>query len=168
MVVHKPKKRFMELAIKEAIDGNRKLGKYPIGAIIIKGSKVVAKSCNGLPSNIDPTAHAEIIAIKKAAKKLGSRYLDDCILYTTNEPCAMCSGAMVWANMKGLVFGASVQDMKKFWKLRRDKKTSGRKFIFVSAERVLEDSEPKITITKNFMRKECLKLFDLYDPDLRR
>jgi tRNA(Arg) A34 adenosine deaminase TadA len=165
---YKPKKKFMKLAIKEAINGNKKGGKYPIGAVIVKGNRVIAKSCNGLPSNIDPTAHAEIIAIKKAAKKLSSRYLDDCILYTTNEPCAMCSGAMVWANMNGLVFGASVQDMKKFWKPRRDKKTSGRKFIFIPAEKVLEDSEPKITITKNFMRGECLKLFNLYDPDIRR
>ena len=116
--MYKPKKKFMKLAIEEAMKGNKKYGKYPMGAVVVKENKVIAKSYNGFPGNKDPTAHAEILAIKKAAKKLKTRYLNDCILYSTNEPCAMCSGATVWANMKGIVFGASVNDLESFWKKR--------------------------------------------------
>lgn len=166
--MYEPKKKFMQLAIDEATKGNKIKGKYPIGAIIVKGDKVIAKSSNGLPNNVDPTAHAEVLVIRKAAKKLGTRYLTDCILYTTNEPCAMCSGSMVWANMVGVVFGASVKDLENFWKEKRKERIQRRKFIFLSSKSVLGRSNPKMFIVKNFMRKECLDLFDLYDPDLRR
>jgi len=90
-----PKKNFMESAIREAIQGNKRFGKYPMGAVVVKNNEIISRSYNGLPNSIDPTAHAEILAIKKASKKLKTRYLDDCILYTTNEPCAMCAGATV-------------------------------------------------------------------------
>lgn len=163
-----PRREFMEIAINEAIRGNKKFGKYPMGAVVVKGNKIISRSYNGLPDDIDPTAHAEILAIKKAAKKLGTRFLGDCILYTTNEPCAMCAGATVWANMKGIVFGANVTDLENFWKGRRDENTSKRKFIFNPVKSVLKGCKPKPVIIKNFMRKECLKLFELYDKDLRR
>jgi tRNA(Arg) A34 adenosine deaminase TadA len=159
---YKPKKKFMNLAIKEARDGNKKYGKYPIGAIVVKDNKVISKSPNGLPDNVDPTAHAEVLSIRKAAKKLKSRYLNDCVLYTTNEPCAMCSGAAVWANMKGVVYGANVRDLEKFWKKRRTSK-SERKFIFVPISKSIKGVKPKLFIKGNFVRKECLKLFELYD-----
>ncbi len=149
----------MQLAIKEAIEGNKK---YPIGAVVVKGNKVIAKSYNGLPSNLDPTAHAEILAIKKAAKKLKTRYLDDCILYTTHEPCSMCAGAAVWANMKAIVFGTNVKDMKNFWKPKIGKIKSKRKFIFIPTKDSIKDCKPPMIIKKNFMRDECLKLFELY------
>ncbi len=165
--MYKPEKRFMRLAIDEAKKGN-KSGKYPIGAVIVKDGKVVASSFNGLPGDIDPTVHAEILAIRKAAVKLKTRYLDDCILYTTNEPCAMCAGAAVWANMRGIVFGASVKDLEKFWKMRRDEKTSKRNFVFVHAKKIISGVKPKMFLVENFMREECLELFDLYEAGLRR
>jgi len=158
----------MESAINEAIRGNKELGKYPMGAVVIKGNKIISKSCNGLPNNLDPTAHAEVLVIRKAAKKLGTRDLNDCILYTTSEPCAMCAGSVVWANMAGIVFGTNVIDLEKFWKKRRNENTSERKFIFNPVISVLKGCKPKPIIIKNFMRKECLKLFELYDKDLRR
>jgi tRNA(Arg) A34 adenosine deaminase TadA len=164
---HIPDKKFMESAINNAILGNRS-GKYPIAAIVVKDNKIISKSYNGLPDNLDPTAHAEMLAMKKAAKKLNSRNLSGCILYSTNEPCAMCSAAVVWANMDGIVFGANVHDLENFWKKRRDEKTSKRKFIFIKSEDIISKSKPRIFIKKDFMRKECLKLFDLYDKDLRR
>ncbi|MBR9701979.1 nucleoside deaminase [Candidatus Pacearchaeota archaeon] len=165
---YKPKNKFMKLAIEEARRGNKEFGKYPMGAVIVKGDKVIAKSYNGLPNNDDPTAHAEILAMKKAAKKLKTRYLDDCVLYTTNEPCAMCSGETVWANMKGIVFGASVEDLENFWKKRRNEKTSTRRFIFVKAKEVVGEAKPKMFVIGKFMRKECLELMKLYDKDLKR
>ncbi|MEK6935739.1 MAG: deaminase [Nanoarchaeota archaeon] len=64
--MYKPNKTFMRLAIEEAIKGNLEYGKYPLGAVIIKDNEVIAKSYNGLPNNKDPTAHAEILAIKEA------------------------------------------------------------------------------------------------------
>jgi len=158
----------MQAAINEAIKGNKKFGKYPIGALIVKDNKIISRSYNGLPDNIDPTAHAEILAIRKAAKKLGSRYLEECTLYTTNEPCAMCSGAIVWANMKGIVFGANVKDLDNFWKKRRNENTSKRKFIFNPVDSVLKRYKPKPIIIRNFMRKKCLRLFELYDRNLKR
>lgn len=166
--MYQPEKRFMLLAIEEAIKGNRNLGKYPIGAVVVKNSEVVASGCNGLPENEDPTAHAEILAIREAAKKLKTRYLDDCVLYTTNEPCAMCAGAVVWANMRGIVFGASVKDLENFWKARRDEKTSKRNFVFLPCEKIISKVRPKMFLVEKFMRKECLELFELYGKDLRR
>jgi len=165
---YNPKKSFMQLAIKEAIKGNKKKGKYPIGAVVVKGGKVISSSFNDLPNSTDPTAHAEILAIKKAARKLGTRYLNGCVLYSTNEPCPMCTGSVVWANMIGIVYGASVKDLEKFWKKRRNVKTSRRNFVFIPAEKITAKCSPKIFVVKNFMRKECLKLFELYDRDLRR
>lgn len=162
-----PKKKFMQLAIEEAIKGNKK-GKYPMGAVVVKGDKVISKSENGLPNNIDPTAHAEVLAIRKAAKKVGTRYLNDCILYATNEPCIMCSGALVWSNMRGLVFGASVKDLENFWKKRRNPGKSKRNFIFISTKSILSKCAPKIFVKSGFMRKECIDLFKLYEKDLRR
>jgi len=166
--MYKPKKRFMQLAINEAIKGNKKYEKYPMGAVVVKGNKIISKSYNGLPNNKDPIAHAEILAIKLAAKKLKTRYLDGCVLYTTNEPCAMCSGAMVWSNMDGLVFGATTKDLENFWKKRRSEQTSKRKFIFIKAGDILKKSKPKIFVISGFLRSQCLKLFSLYDPNLRR
>jgi len=160
-------KKFMQLAIEEAVKGNKK-GKYPIGAVVVKDGKVIAKSGNGLPNNIDPTAHAEVLAIRKAAKKLGTRYLNDCILYATNEPCIMCSGALVWSNMRGLVFGARVKDLYNFWKKRRNPEKTNRNFIFIPAKKVLSKCTPKIFIKEGFMRKECVELFKLYEKDLKR
>lgn len=164
----KPEKRFMLLTIEEAIKGNKKFGKYPMGAVVVRNGEVVASSCNGLPENEDPTAHAEVLAIRGAAKKLKTRYLDDCVLYTTNEPCAMCAGAAVWANMRGIVFGASVKDLEDFWKARREEKTSRRNFVFLPCEKIISKVRPKMFLVKGFMRKECLELFELYDKDLRR
>ena len=129
---------------------------------VVKDNKVIAKSCNGLPNNLDPTAHAEMIAIRDAAKKLKSRYLNDYILYTTNEPCVMCVGAAVWANMKGIVFGARIKDLEDFWKKRRNPKST-RKFIYISSKVILKNCRPKMHVKGNFMREKCLKLFDLYE-----
>ena len=165
---YKPKEKFMMTAIEEAKSGSKKLRKYPIGAVVVKGNKIISRSYNGLPNNLDPTAHAEILAIKMAAQKLKTRNLSDCVLYSTNEPCAMCSGAVVWANMGSIVFGASVKDLEKFWSRRRDKNSSKRRFIFVKSKKIVGKARPKIFVYGKFMRAECLKLFDLYDSQLRR
>lgn len=166
--MYKPNKTFMRLAIEEAIKGNLEYGKYPLGAVIIKDNEVIAKSYNGLPNNKDPTAHAEILAIKEATKNLKTRYLDGCILYSTNEPCVMCSGAIIWSNLEGVVYGANVNDLKRLWKRKGDDKDPQKRIIFIQAKSILEKSKPKTFVIGNFMREECLRLFRLYDKDFKR
>ncbi len=79
----------------------------PVGAVVVKDGAVVARAHNARERGADPTAHAEILAIRRAAKRLGSWRLDGCTLYVTLEPCAMCAGAIVLARLPRLVYGAS-------------------------------------------------------------
>ena len=153
----------MKLAIEEAKAGNRALGEYPFGAVVVKGDKVIAKSRNRVGVGPDPTAHAEVGAIRNAAKKLKTRYLRGCVLYSTTEPCAMCTSAVVWANMEGIVFGASLKDLDDFWfKVKgAPKRSSWRKTLHIPSSKVLSKVYPKMFLVKNFMRKECKELYKL-------
>ncbi|MFI5180136.1 MAG: tRNA adenosine(34) deaminase TadA [Thermoanaerobaculia bacterium] len=81
-------------------------GDVPVGAVVVKNGAVIARAQNRREADGDPTAHAEVIAIRKAARKLGSWRLDGCTLYVTLEPCAMCAGAIVLSRIPRLVFGA--------------------------------------------------------------
>ena len=79
----------------------------PVGAVVVKDGAVLSRARNAREKGADPTAHAELVAIRKAAKKLGSWRLDGCTLYVTLEPCAMCAGAIVLARLPRLVYGAA-------------------------------------------------------------
>ena len=96
---------WMRQALDLAADAARK-GEVPVGAVIVSGGQVIGRGINGLESDQDPTAHAEMQAIRQAAAALGSRRLLDTALYVTLEPCAMCAGAVVLARIPRLVFGA--------------------------------------------------------------
>jgi tRNA(adenine34) deaminase len=96
---------FMSRALELAREA-RTAGEVPVGAVLVKDDKIVAEGFNRPISSHDPTAHAEIVAIRAAADKLGTYRLLDTTLYVTLEPCAMCAGAMVHARIKNLVFGA--------------------------------------------------------------
>ena len=82
------------------------LGEIPIGAIIVHHGKIIGKGYNQTEMLQDPAAHAEMIAISAACSTLQNKYLKDCTMYVTLEPCAMCSGAMVWAKLSTVVFAA--------------------------------------------------------------
>ena len=82
-------------------------GDVPVGAVVVRDGVVIARGRNARERDGDPTAHAEIVAIRRAAKKLGSWRLEGCTLYVTLEPCAMCAGAMVLARLPRLVYGAT-------------------------------------------------------------
>jgi len=97
--------KFMRAALAEARKGFSE-DEVPVGAVVVVDGKIVARAHNLRESLIDPTAHAEILAIKKAAKKLGGWRLNRATLYTTLEPCPMCAGAIVHARVKELVYGA--------------------------------------------------------------
>jgi tRNA(adenine34) deaminase len=96
--------------MREALSAARRAPAHrdvPVGAIVVKGGEVIARARNRREAEGDPTAHAEVIAIRRAAKKLGSWRLDGCTLYVTLEPCAMCAGAIVLARLPRLVYGAA-------------------------------------------------------------
>lgn len=82
------------------------LGEVPIGAVVVLNEKIIGQGFNQTETTQDPTAHAEIIAIREASRHIGNARLNDATLYVTIEPCAMCAGASVWARVKEVVFGA--------------------------------------------------------------
>lgn len=100
---------FLKLAIELAKE-NVKNGGGPFGAVIVKDGQIIAKGTNRVTSNNDPTAHAEIVAIRQACDKLNDFQLTDCIIYSSCEPCPMCLGAIYWARPKKLVFAANKFD----------------------------------------------------------
>jgi tRNA(Arg) A34 adenosine deaminase TadA len=97
---------FMDLALKTAENAG-KLGEVPIGCVIVRGYEVIATAGNRTLADHDPTAHAEIIALREAAQKIGSERLVDCDLYVTLEPCTMCAGAISFARVRRLYYGAA-------------------------------------------------------------
>ena len=97
---------YMAEAFKEAQKA-RKKGEAPIGAVIVKNGRIIARGHNEKELKHDPTLHAEIAAIRKAAKKLGTWRLTDCDMYITLEPCTMCAGAIIQARLRNLYIGTS-------------------------------------------------------------
>ena len=148
----------MKLAIEEAKKA-RKSGDYPIGAVIVSGGTVLVSTGNKSKKKKDATQHAEIAAIQSASKLYGRKQLEKSIMYTTNEPCVMCMGAIIYARMKGLIFGARIQDMKKH-KSETGSKHSWRT-ININTQTILGKSEHDLQLVGDFMRKECQELFFL-------
>ncbi len=130
--------RFMREALKEAQKAAEK-DEVPIGAVIVCQNQIIARAHNLTETLNDPTAHAEMQAITAAANYLGGKYLDQCTLYVTIEPCPMCAGALYWSQLGRLVFGAS--DSKRGFRL-------------------IEKSilHPKTIITSGVVNEECSKL----------
>ena len=106
------KKDFMKLAIDLSIENIDK-GGGPFGAVIVKDNKVIAASGNSVTNDLDPTAHAEVNAIRKAAKVLGNFDLSGCEIYASCEPCPMCLGAIYWARINKLYFANTKVDADK-------------------------------------------------------
>ncbi len=105
MSTHFGDEYFMRLAIEEALVAARE-GEVPIGAVVVCNDKVIARAHNRSEALLDSTAHAEIMAITSAQNHLGAKYLSDCTIYITIEPCVMCAGAIRWARPARVVWGA--------------------------------------------------------------
>ena len=96
---------YMQEALKEA-NAAAAEGEVPIGAVIVRGGEIIARAHNRTEQAKDPTAHAEILAIREAAARLGGWRLPGCSMYVTVEPCSMCAGAIVWSRIERLYIGA--------------------------------------------------------------
>ena len=100
----------MRDAIRLSVEGVRSGKGGPFGCVIVRGGKVVARGSNQVTSTCDPTAHAEVVAIREACKALGTFQLADCVLYTSCEPCPMCLAAIYWARIPDVYYGNSRED----------------------------------------------------------
>lgn len=96
---------FMYEALKQAVKAQKE-DEVPVGAVIVRGEQIIARAYNQVELLKDPTAHAEMIAITQAANTIQEKWLNDCILYVTLEPCSMCAGALVLARIGRICFGA--------------------------------------------------------------
>ncbi len=125
---------FMRIAFNEAITAFER-DEIPVGAVIVCNNKIIAKAHNLTETLTDVTAHAEMQAITSAANYLGGKYLQDCTLYVTLEPCVMCGGALYWSQISKVVYGAS--DEKRGFKAK------------------IGELHPKTEIVSGIMEDEC-------------
>ncbi|MEG0187040.1 nucleoside deaminase [Algoriella sp.] len=125
---------FMRIALNEATTAFER-DEIPVGAIIVTNNKIIAKAHNLTETLTDVTAHAEMQAITSAANYLGGKYLQDCTLYVTLEPCVMCGGALYWSQISKVVYGAS--DEKRGFKAK------------------IGELHPKTEIVSGIMEDEC-------------
>lgn len=105
--------KWMRVAYEEATLGMLENDGGPFGAVIVKDDKIISKAHNKVLKTNDPTAHAEVNAIRDASKTLSRFDLSDCVLYTTCKPCPMCLGAIFWARIKTVYYGATDEDAQK-------------------------------------------------------
>jgi guanine deaminase len=139
---------FMKKAIQCAVD-NIDNGGGPFGAVIVKDGQIIAETGNSVTKTNDPTAHAEVNAIRMAAKKLGTFDLSGCEIYSSCEPCPMCLGAIYWARLDKLYFAGT----------KTDAKDAGFDDSFIYDELELNYTERSLK-TEHFMQKEALEAFD--------
>lgn len=141
------KKAFMQRAL-DLARSNIKTGNGPFGAVIVKGDKLIAEAANSVTLSNDPTAHAEVNAIRKAAQTLGSFDLSGCEIYASCEPCPMCLGAIYWARIDTLYFASS----------RMEADAAGFSDAFIYEEMARPFQERDIP-TRQMMQKEAQVVF---------
>jgi tRNA(Arg) A34 adenosine deaminase TadA len=127
-------------------------GGGPFGAVVVKDGKIISEACNMVVLKNDPTAHAEVLAIREAASVLGSHELHDCIIYSSCEPCPMCLGAIYWSGIKKVVYGCD----------RRDAEKAGFSDKLIYEEIRLNPEERKITFIRlsDTGGEEVFKIWD--------
>ncbi|WP_296321210.1 nucleoside deaminase [Treponema sp. UBA3813] len=140
---------YMDEALKEAYEGINNNHGGPFGSVIVKDGKIVGRGHNQVLSKHDPTCHGEMEAIRDACKNLKSHDLSGCELYTTAEPCPMCLGGILWANIRKVFYGCRISDTDKIG-FRDDK-------FYKNFE-----SKGGECTTEEFEREKCLTLFDDY------
>lgn len=134
--------RYMQLALAEAQKAFA-MGEVPVGCVIVANGQIVGRGHNLTETLADVTAHAEMQAITAAANTLGGKYLSQCMLYVTVEPCVMCAGAIGWAQIKRVVYGASDE----------------KRGFTVFAPKALHS---KCTVSSGILETECRELMQLF------
>lgn len=152
-----PRRKFMLEAIRQA-ELAQKAGDYAVGAVLVKNGKIISACANRSKRDESPIAHAEVLVIIEASKIFKKRHLTDCILYVTHEPCPMCTSVIVWARLKGVVYGDRYSDMKKYRERKANQYWLWRT-IDIPCEEIIRKSTEKVEIVKDFTRKECINLF---------
>ena len=147
------KEYYMRQALKEAEKAYKKL-EIPVGAIIVKDGKIIARAHNQKETKTDTTKHAEIVAIQKASKKLNSWRLLDCEMYVTLEPCVMCAGAIINARIKKVCIGTM------------DEKTGAAGSVL----NLFEDYKfnHKVEVEKGILKQECEEILKKFFRELRK
>lgn len=138
---------FMQQALKEAQNALYK-DEIPVGAVVVCNKQIISRAHNQTETLNDVTAHAEILAITAATEYLGGKYLNECTLYVTLEPCAMCAGALSWSQIKNIVFGAP------------DEKRGFLKYIPPIIH-------PKTKIKSGVLENECSEIIKLFFKNKR-
>ena len=139
--------RYMKEAFRQA-QLAYEMGEVPVGAVVVAKNQIIARAHNQVELLNDPTAHAEILAITAAAEFLGNKYLEDCTMYVTLEPCIMCAGAMNWAQIDTIYYGASDE----------------QKGFTLIGKNILH---PKTKINTGIMANECQQLLKDFFRKLR-
>jgi guanine deaminase len=146
------KEEFMQRAVELSLKGSSEGKGGPFGAVIVKNGKIVGEAYNQVTSTNDPTAHAEVMAIRDACKNLDTFDLTDCEVYTSCEPCPMCLGAIYWSRAKKIYYANT----------REDAKNTGFDDSFIYDEIPLPLSERKIEM-EQISQKEAFKAFELWE-----
>ena len=144
-----PEIRFMQEALQEAYEGIKAGDGGPFGCVIVKDGLIVGRGHNQVILKNDPTCHGEMEAIRDACTALGTFDLAGCVLYTTAEPCPMCLGAILWANIRQVYFGCNRED------------SAGIGFRDEVFYQYLKGEEDILSLAE-FGKKECLELFEAY------
>jgi len=145
------RKEFMQEAIRLAEEGLRSGRGGPFGCVVVRQGKIVARGCNGVLATNDPTAHAEVMAIREAGRTLGTFRLNDCELYTNCEPCPMCLAAIYWAHIPQVYFANT----------RADAAAIGFDDAFIAAQISLP-SEKRTVKMRPLLRAAALPVFQAW------
>ncbi|MRT17434.1 nucleoside deaminase [Vitellibacter sp. q18] len=145
-------KKFIERAISLSEKGMDNNAGGPFGAVVVKNGEIIAEGFNEVTSSNDPTAHAEVVAIRKACENLGTFQLTDCVVYTSCEPCPMCLGAIYWARPKAVYYACTKEDAAAIG--------FDDQFIYDEIEKDISDRNIKFI---NIEREEGQKVFNKWE-----
>jgi tRNA(adenine34) deaminase len=149
--------RWMKRAIALAREGEREEGKNPIGCVIVRDGAVIGEGCNEVDLRHDATAHAEIVSMRRAGEALGCHELRDAVLYSTLQPCGMCTMASIWAKVGRIVYGAGRGDVHKMYFEDRH----------LDTEDFIRDAfRDDLSIEGGLMAQECAALYVPPDADV--
>lgn len=155
--MNEEKNKFIKRAIELAKENANSINGGPFGAVVVKNGKIIGEGSNSVTTNNDPTAHAEIIAIREACKNLNSYQLDNCDIYASSEPCPMCLGAIYWARIKKIYYACSLEEAK----------NHNFDDIFIYNE-FAKPKEKRLIPSEQIVQKEGMEIFEYWANNKKR